>query len=258
LKKLYFTVTNDLTYDQRMQRICGSLAAAGYQVALVGYTRKNSVALKKKPFSQKRINCLFKTGKLFYAEYNTRLFFYLLYKKTDCICAIDLDTILPCYLVSKLKNVKRVYDAHEYFTQLEEVISRPIIYKYWYWVERTMIPRFKKGYTVCKSISDIFTQKYGAMYKIIRNVPLLAPQEEIEKKEKILIYQGAINKGRGLEKLIAAMQNIQGILWICGEGNFMNEIKSAVIKTSIGAKREVISSVKESLFMGYILFSREV
>jgi len=219
-----------------MQRICGSLAAAGYHVELVGYTRKNSVALKAKPFSQKRINCLFKVGKLFYAEYNMRLFFYLFFKKNDCICAIDLDTILPCYLVSKLKNVKRVYDAHEYFTQLEEVISRPIIYKYWHWVERTMIPRFKKGYTVCKSIADLFTQKYGATYEVIRNVPLLAPMEEIEKKEKILIYQGAINKGRGLEKLIAAMQNIQGILWICGEGNFMNEIKSAVIKYKVTEK----------------------
>ena len=74
------------------------------------------------------------------------------------------------------------------------------------------------------------------MHEVIRNVPLLAPLEEIEIKEKILIYQGAINKGRGLEKLIAAMQNIQGILWICGEGNFMNEIKSAVKKYNVTEK----------------------
>lgn len=219
-----------------MQRICGSLAAAGYLVLLVGYTRKNSVELQQKQFSQKRINCLFKTGKFFYAEYNIRLFFYLLVQKADCICAIDLDTILPCYFISKIKRVKRVYDAHEYFTQLEEVISRPLIYKYWHWVESTMILRFKIGYTVCKSIADIFSQKYGVAYEVIRNMPLLSLQDEIEKKEKILLYQGAVNKGRGLDKLIAAMQNIQGILWICGEGNFMTEIKSAVKKYNVSDK----------------------
>ncbi len=216
-----------------MQRICGSLAAAGYHVLLVGYKRKNSVDLQTKQFSQKRINCLFKSGKFFYAEYNIRLFFYLLFKKADCICAIDLDTILPCYLVSIFKRVKRVYDAHEYFTQLEEVISRPLIYKYWNWVEKTMIPRFKNGYTVCKSIADIFKRKNGVDYEVIRNMPWLSPQREIEKKENVLIYQGAINKGRGLDKLIAAMQNIDAVLWICGDGNFMDEMKTAVVKYNV-------------------------
>jgi glycosyltransferase involved in cell wall biosynthesis len=99
-----------------------------------------------------------------------------------------------------------------------------------------MIPRFKKGYIVCKSIADIFTRKYGVTYDVIRNVPLLAPLQEIERKEKTLLYQGAINKGRGLDKLIEAMQNIQGILWICGEGNFMTEIKSAVKKYNVSEK----------------------
>jgi glycosyltransferase involved in cell wall biosynthesis len=219
-----------------MNRICGSLVAAGYHVLLVGYKRKNSVELQKKQFSQKRINCLFKTGKLFYAEYNLRLFFYLLFKKHDCICAIDLDTILPCYFVSKFKTVKRVYDAHEYFTQLKEVISRPFIYKYWHWVERAMIPRFKNGYTVCKSITDIFNKKYGVEYEVIRNMPLLSPLPEIEKKENILLYQGSINKGRGLDKLVAAMQNIKGVLWICGDGNFIDEMKAAIKKYNVSEK----------------------
>src|SRR5450432_542599 len=100
---IYFTVTNDLTYDQRMIRICTSLANAGYKIMLTGRKMKGSIPLIEQPFQQKRIRCLFERGKLFYAEYNLRLFFYLLFKKADCICAIDLDTILPCYFISKLK-----------------------------------------------------------------------------------------------------------------------------------------------------------
>src|SRR5688572_28851854 len=101
-----------------MNRICTSLAENGYAVTLVGYTRKASPPLKQEKYRQKRINCLFKKGKLFYAEYNTRLFFYLLFQKVDAICAIDLDTILPCLRISTWKNIPRIYDAHELFTAL--------------------------------------------------------------------------------------------------------------------------------------------
>ena len=92
---------------------------------------KASLPLSTQPFLQKRINCLFEKGKLFYAEYNIRLFFYLLFKKMDCIGAIDLDTILPGYSISKIKKVKRIYDAHELFCEMKEIATRPAIYKVW-------------------------------------------------------------------------------------------------------------------------------
>ncbi|HJS53916.1 MAG TPA: hypothetical protein VJ765_05210, partial [Chitinophagaceae bacterium] len=95
MKKIIFTVTNELTYDQRMQRICSTLAGAGYDVLLVGRKLKTSPPLSNKHYGQRRLNCCFKKGKLFYTEFNIRLFFFLLFKKMDCICAIDLDTILP-------------------------------------------------------------------------------------------------------------------------------------------------------------------
>jgi glycosyltransferase involved in cell wall biosynthesis len=225
VKKIVFTVTNDLAFDQRMQRICSTLAEAGYSVLLVGRRIASSPPLTKNIFSQKRLFCFFKKGKLFYAEYNLRLFFFLMFAKTGCICAIDLDTILPCYFVSKLKGCKRVYDAHEYFSQLDEVVSRPAIYRFWHWIERKMIPRFRKGYTVCKSIADEFKKKYGVDYSIIRNVPLLQDDLPITRQQPVLLYQGAVNKGRGLDKLILATKSINIPLWVCGDGNYMNQLK---------------------------------
>ena len=108
--RIYFIVTNDLSYDQRMIRIATTLTQAGYTIKLVGRKLNNSIPILAQPFLQKRINCLFEKGKLFYAEYNIRVFFYLLFKKMDCICAIDLDTILPCYFISKIKKIARVYE----------------------------------------------------------------------------------------------------------------------------------------------------
>src|SRR5262245_33136170 len=117
MNRLIFIVTNDLAHDQRMERICTSLANVGYSVRLIGRKTKTSTALSQKPYEQKRIPVVFTKGKSFYIEYNFKLFFYLLFTKVDLLTAIDLDTILPAYFISKIKGAKRVYDAHELFTE---------------------------------------------------------------------------------------------------------------------------------------------
>lgn len=237
VRKIIFTVTNDLNYDQRMQRICGSLADAGYEVLLVGRRLKNSPVLLQKKYQQKRFTCWFNKGKLFYAEYNIRLFFFLLFKKADCICAIDLDTILPCFYISKLKRIKRVYDAHEYFSQLDEVVNRPNIYRFWHRIEKKFIPRFKSGYTVCDSLAEEFKKNYNALYTVIRNVPLLKESNDTTVSlENVVLYQGAVNRGRGLDKLVLAMKNVNAILWVCGDGNFLEEMKDVVQTNDLSAK----------------------
>jgi len=104
-RRIIFTVTNDLAFDQRMQRICGSLAAAGYAVTLVGRLKNDSRSLTNQPYQQVRLkHMLFSKGKLFYLEFNIRLLFYLLFVRTDAICSIDLDTALPGILVAKLRK----------------------------------------------------------------------------------------------------------------------------------------------------------
>ena len=219
-----------------MQRICGTLADAGYDVLLIGRKLKTSLPLSKTNYRRQRIKCWFNKGKLFYSEFNIRLFFFLLFKKMDCICAIDLDTILPCYYISKLKGVKRVYDAHEYFSQLDEVISRPKIYRFWKKIERRMIPKFKNGYTVCDSLAEEFKKNYNANYKVVRNVPLLIESNELARSEDVILYQGAVNKGRGLDKLALAMKNVNAKLWVCGNGNFMDEMRLVVKANDLSEK----------------------
>jgi hypothetical protein len=119
-----------------MHRICTSLAENGYWVMLVGLKLPGSKPINPEKFRQKRIRCIFQAGKAFYAEYNIRLFFFLLFKKIDAVCAIDLDTILPCYYISRWKRIHRIYDAPELFTGLKEVETRPRIKKFWTRIEK--------------------------------------------------------------------------------------------------------------------------
>ena len=233
---IYLTVTNDLNYDQRMIRICSSLSRAGYSVVLVGRKMSGSAALKPMAFQQKRLPCWFQKGKLFYAEYNLRLFLYLLFKKMDCICAIDLDTILPCLFISKIKKIKRVYDAHELFCEMKEIVTRPLIHKMWKQIEQYALPKFKSGYTVNQPIADEFTKMYGVQYRVIRNIPLLQPFKEIPKKSKFILYQGAVNEGRCFETLMPAMKEVDCQLIVCGDGNFMQQAQNLVKQNGLESK----------------------
>ena len=236
MKKIVFTVTNDLNYDQRMIRICSSLTAAGYSVLLIGYTLKDSTPLAKQTYQQKRINCLFKTGKLFYAEYNIRLFFYLLFKKIDLIGAIDLDTILPCFYISKFKRVRRIYDAHELFCEMQEIVSRPFIYKVWKKIEKFTVPSFPNGYTVNDIIADEFKRMYEVNYEVIQNAPLLKEISIPVKKEKYILYQGGVNEGRSFDTLIPAMKSVNAKLIIAGGGNYLEQTKQLVIENGLTGK----------------------
>ncbi|MGV3529184.1 MAG: glycosyltransferase [Flavisolibacter sp.] len=238
-KTICFTVTNDLTYDQRMHRICGSLTKDGYNVLLVGRELPASMPLQQQPFRQKRIRCFFHKGSAFYAEYNLRLFFFLLSQKMDAICSIDLDTILPGLFVSKIKGVKRVYDAHEYFTELKEVRTRPRVRKIWMAIERYAVPQFRWGYTVSEGLAEAFREKYGRSYDVIRNLPVLKPVVKKTKAGKLLLYQGAVNEARGFEWLIPAMKKIRYKLVVCGDGNFMEKLKQLIKENGVEEKVEL-------------------
>ena len=260
--KIYFTVTTDLTYDQRMIRICTSLAQAGYEIVLVGRRVKSSMPLQAKVFRQKRIGCFFEKGKLFYAEYNTRLFFYLLSKKMDGIVAIDLDTILPCYFISTIKKINRLYDAHELFCEMKEIATHPFIYKCWKKIEQFAVPKFKNGYTVNQPIVDEFKKMYNVDYAVIRNIALFKESPPVIKTEKFILYQGAVNEGRSFETLIPAMQQVNSKLIICGDGNFLQQAKQLVKENQLENKvifkgkiiPDELKTITQQAYIGITLF----
>jgi glycosyltransferase involved in cell wall biosynthesis len=154
---------------------------------------------------------------------------------------VDLDSILPGYYVSRFKKNICVYDAHEYYTESPEIVNRPRIKKIWEWVAQSSIPNIKYAYTVCESIAELLEERYGTPFQTIRNVPFQNKSETINQykitDQNILLYQGMLNEGRGLEQMIEAMQYIENaILWLVGEGDVSAELRELVQKYSVTEK----------------------
>lgn len=258
-RRIIFTVTNDLTFDQRMQRICGSLAAAGYAVTLVGRLQKKSSALVQRDYQQVRLqHLIFQKGKLFYLEFNIRLFFHLLFAPADAICSIDLDTALPGLFVAKLKQKVHVFDAHELFTHVPEVARRKSIQKAWEWVQRFTFRHTHVSYTVGPAIAEYFEQRYHRKVQVVRNMPLsqkststVKPDSSADnqpfewlKNKRFILYQGALNEGRGLESLIQAMKNIPCELVLAGEGDLSATLRDLVKTESLQHKVHFLGMIK--------------
>jgi hypothetical protein len=261
--RLLFAVTTDLSYDQRMQRICGSLARAGYQVELVGWERKSSPLLTPQLYGQHRLRGWFQRGKLFYLEYNLRLLCYLLRQRADAWACADLDAALPTWARARLGGQPFVYDAHELFTEVPEVVTRPRVQRLWQWVENFIVPRARLCYTVGPALARLFEQRHaGSRFAVVRNVPISNEQVITRSNEQLLttqhpapdpqpslptlLYQGALNVGRGLAELLEAMPLVPARLIICGEGDLSAALRAQAARLGLLASGQVE-------FKGYVL-----
>jgi len=237
--KVVVTVTNDLNQDQRMHRICDSLFSAGYDVTFVGRKKKSSSALLVQKFNQKRLSCIFDKGILFYFEYNIRLVFYLLFHKFDIGYSVDLDTIAPVGIVSLLKRNYHIHDAHEYFTEVPELQNKTI--KKWIWnsIAKLFLGGCDLRFTVNEELAKELSEKYKYSFQVLRSVPLMNSDITIGVKDKIILYQGVLNKGRGIKEAISAIASMDEdvMLYIAGEGDLSGDLRAH--KDSVDVNKKV-------------------
>lgn len=255
MKKAIVSVINDLSTDQRVHKVCTTLENLGYDVVLVGRKQRKSMVLTPRTYTTKRMFLLFEKGPLFYLEFQKRLFWYLLFHKADVLVSNDLDTLLPNYLISKLKGVELVYDTHELFCEVPELQSNPTKKNIWKKLERWIFPKLKHVFTVNDSIAKIYNEEYNVEVRVVRNIPLLASQAAVPAAtkeqlgipdgKKIIILQGAgINIDRGAEEAVEAMKYVDNaLLLIIGSGDVMAVLKKLVDEHKLNKKVKFIGRV---------------
>lgn len=241
LKRIYISVTNDLSFDQRVDKVARTIIKyyPDTEVTLIGRKLPDSIPLDKRPYKAVRLRILFNKGPLFYAFYNIQLLIFLIIKKPAILLANDLDTLPANFLASRILRKEIIYDSHELFTELPELENRKWVKKCWIVLEKIFLPRLKHTYTVCDSIADYYNKKYDLEMKVVRNMPF---QKEIpatvhSDDKNIILYQGSVNVKRGLEEIIQSMQYLDHcILLIIGKGDIESELKILSKRLNISSR----------------------
>jgi glycosyltransferase involved in cell wall biosynthesis len=262
--RVIVSVTNDLYTDQRVHKVCTFLQSQGYDVLLVGRLRKNSLPLERE-YRTKRMRLLVEKGPLFYAAFSFRLFLFLLFKRADILVANDLDTLLPNFMIHRLKRVQLVYDTHEYFTEVPELVSRPKVQAIWEKIEAFIFPKLDQIYTVNASIANRYETKYGKKLSVVRNISPRWKHENLKSKSAlgipenkfILIFQGAgINIERGAEEAVQAMQYLDDcVLLFVGDGDVIPALKTLVATLNLTQKVLFIGKKPYAEMMQFTYYS---
>lgn len=246
-RKAIVSVVSDLVTDQRVHRTALTLHEMGFSVTLVGRKQPDSLEVMERPYAFKRFRLPFHKGPLFYAVYNIRLFFYLLFRPASVYVSNDLDTLPANFLAAKLNGSKIVYDSHEYFTGVPELAGRPRIQAVWKWIERMLLPKVRHCITVNESIARLYQEEYKKKFEVIRNVPIkrAQPIESLRRStyglpegKPVFLFQGAgINIDRGGEEAIDAIAGMSdAVLLFIGGGDVTDVLKSKVREKRLETK----------------------
>ncbi len=228
----------------------------GYDVLLIGRRSKNIFGLEKLPYKVVRFYNLFERGPLMYLLFNAQLFFFLFFKKADVLWANDLDTLLPNFTIARLKNIKLVYDSHEYFTlSVYKKTSRKI----WEQLEKLLFPRLKNVVTVNNSIKKVYEERYKVPVAVIRNVPYKTVSSknmkvDLPKNKKILVMQGiGLNENRGAEEAVLTMQflNDDYNLYFIGKGTILGKLNRMVLDLKLTQKVTFVDVLPYDQMMAY-------
>ncbi len=213
-RRIAMAVSNDLLTDQRVARHRQALEEAGCEVLVVG---RNDLPLRHQ------------RGWRFYAELNWQLWRRLRKEAVDVVWANDSDTLPGCYMASLRSGVKLVMDAHELMPEVPELVDKPLVRWVWRTIERLLMPRCDGLLTVCGSIASHYRNELGVQMSVVRNLPAGAPvpvRPHEEGRQRILLYQGRVNKGRGVDWAIDALEWLPDCrLVVAGDGDLLEEMQ---------------------------------
>lgn len=259
------SVINDLVTDNRVLRTAEVLKENGYHVILAGRRLPGSLPLPAWDYGAIRMRLLFIKGPLFYLFFNFRLFCLLLFRKADLLVANDLDTLLPNYLVSRLRQIPLVYDSHELFCEVPELQNSGIKKKIWESIEKMIIPQLKYCITVNQSIARIFEKKYGTKFHVVRNVSsspenvIMTTRKELglPENKRIILLQGAgINIDRGAEELVEAMKYVDNaLLLIIGSGDVWSILEKKIEDPALVNRVQLIKKIPKEKLIQYTFLS---
>jgi glycosyltransferase involved in cell wall biosynthesis len=232
-KKVLITFLGNINYDTRCKNLYDTFSANNFDVEFIGFDWLT------KGFTETRgeVSIIkLKKGFLsisFYLKFIWHLKLKLITTKASIIFAEDIYTLPFAIIFGKLKRAKIYYDSRELFGYLAGLKEKKFKQVFWKWTEKFFIR--KADYVIVTGAMDgEFLKKEYRLKNIIllRNLPRyykpalkldLHSHLQIHKSKKIILYQGVLLKGRGIEKVFTVLKELSDHVFVIAGGGEYEE-----------------------------------
>jgi len=257
-KNIAIIFLGDFFFDARCINMARSLLLENYLVTII-CTYKNIINYEE--FKNIRFHniSLHKKGVFRYVEFHNQVVHFLKNKVFDTIIAGDLYS-LSSACSYKYKNINIIYDCREIYTELAVHYNKSLYKQFLYRYEKFFLKYVNIILTTAETDEKLLKQKYAVfkhlIWRRIYNYPInYSEDKKMDLKKKLniptnhttIIYQGVIQKNRGigqLIKLIASSGDVTSIIVGDGEDKeyYINKAKQL----------DVVSRVKFIMRVPYL------
>ncbi len=240
--------SSDIQTDARLQNFAQTYSDFGKKVCVIApidegdkfvpqnyvfiaiYTPKFNRAMKKSAFLNRKI-----IGNL----KNIQSEFYI---------ASDLFVLPAARYLSKINGGEFIYDSREVYSAAAPLSGK----RFKQWIQTRLEKRYVKfvdKFVVTGERDKVILSKIFGDEKpfyVVKNYPkykkpiesnILREKLSINENDKILIYQGMVMKGRGLDLAIEAIANLENFaLCVLGEGDYIKTLRDRARKLGLENK----------------------
>ncbi|WP_252187824.1 glycosyltransferase [Anaeromonas frigoriresistens] len=170
-------------------------------------------------------------------------------KNYDIYHSNDLNTLPQGYICNLMKRKKLIYDSHEVQTDRTGYVG-----KQYYYLEKFLIKKINRMIMTTDTRAEYTADLYHIdKPEVIHNYPFyrevkdkvdLYKIADVPQDEPILLYQGGIQEGRGIEKVVEAIPYFdRGIVVFLGDGKIKPKIMDMVKEMNLSDKVRFVPKV---------------
>jgi glycosyltransferase involved in cell wall biosynthesis len=174
--------------------------------------------------------------------------------------AHDLNALPIGYLISRFTGAKLIYDSHELWSEQEVQQSLPRYLRVvGRWFEKRYSKKSDSVITVSDGIAQELKNRFDLKYiHVVRNLPSYvetpvsksqSPLRQtlgIGSEDFVVLYQGGLSSGRGIEYLVEAFLTLQDPrlkLVLLGNGAMRDRLEMMVPENELGARVFFLAAV---------------
>jgi glycosyltransferase involved in cell wall biosynthesis len=251
-------------YDSRLLSLHKSLKESGYSVRIISFELDDPAFINKDDREVKIYKLLKRSSPLyFYPAFYFLAFINLIRVKYDFVFAEEVYSLPIAALTAKMKRAKLFYNSRELYGYIGALRNSKFKQQFWAYVERFFIKFADVVLTTGDMDSEFIRREYNLTQDVaaIRNIPQYkAVSSPVDLRKKlgipdsgiIILYQGIIVEGRGIEYIIDAIRNLPQVYFvIVGDGPQRSRYEQAALDKNIGDRVRFAGRVSHSDLLNY-------